>query len=57
MLSYIKEPNGNIKRSGCIIISKARALKANSKLLNNMWPEIFKVARYILNSTLTKSLD
>jgi len=57
MLSYTKELNRNIKRSSCIIISKARALKADSKLLNNMWPEIFKAARYILNCTPTKSLD
>jgi hypothetical protein len=55
--AYTKEPNGNAKRSGRTLISRARALKADSKLPDDMWLEIYKAARYILNRTPTKSLS
>src|SRR5439155_17965195 len=44
MLAYTKEPNSNAERSGRMIISKARALKRDSKLPDNIWPEIYKAS-------------
>jgi hypothetical protein len=55
--AYTKEPNGNAERSGRTITYKARALKRDSKIPDNMWPEIYKASGYILNRTPTKSLD
>jgi transposase InsO family protein len=54
---YTPGQNGAAERSGGLIISKARLIRINANLPENLWPEIIAAAGYLLNRTPTKQLD
>lgn len=54
---YIAELNGGIKQLGCIIITQLRALKEASNLLQGIWLEIFRTARYLVNRSPLAVID
>lgn len=48
------EMNGPAERSGGMIVRTRRALKSDTKLPNELWPEAIYAAAYMLNRTPTK---
>ena len=54
--AYTPEQNGPIERAGGVIVSRARALRLDSKLPSDLWPEAAKTAVYLLNRSPTKQL-
>ena len=53
---YSPSQNGPAERAGGVIIRKARAMRIEAKLPENLWPEFFNTAVYITNRTPTKQL-
>ena len=53
---YTSEQNGPAERSGGVIFRKARAMRIEAQMPENLWPEFFKAAIYITNRTPTKQL-
>ena len=53
---YTQAQNGSAERAGGVIMRKARAMRIEAKLPENLWPEFFKSAVYITNRTPTKQL-
>jgi hypothetical protein len=54
---YTPGQNGAAERSGGLIITKARTIRINANLPENLWPEITIAAGYLLNRTPSKQLD
>jgi hypothetical protein len=54
---YTPGQNGAAERSGGLIITKARLIRINANLPENLWPEIIIAAGYLLNRTPSKRLD
>jgi hypothetical protein len=44
---YVKEPDGAAKRSGGIVKDKAHTMQIDSKLLEDLAPEIFRAVVYL----------
>jgi hypothetical protein len=53
---YTPEPNGDIERSGKTLIVRARCLKEESGLPEQLWPEMYAAAAYLLNRSPVESL-
>lgn len=51
-----KEPNGNAERSGGVISHRARAIRIESGMPENLWPEYHRHAIELLNRTPVQSL-
>ncbi|KAM4057712.1 reverse transcriptase (RNA-dependent DNA polymerase) [Hirsutella rhossiliensis] len=49
--------NGHAERSGAIVKEKARVMRLDSKLPEELWPEIYRTAVYLLNITPFESYD
>ena len=49
--------NGAAERSGGVMITKARAIRIDAHLPENLWPETIKAAGYLTNRAPTKRLD
>src|SRR5207253_2283515 len=45
------------ERSGATLIRRARAIRIDAKLPENLWPEAFITAGYLTNRTPSKQLD
>jgi hypothetical protein len=54
---YSPQQNGSAERSGAMIIVKARCLLAESKLPEQLWPELALAAVYLLNRTPVEGLQ
>ena len=52
-----KEPNGAIKRAGSLLTVHAIAFRIQANLLADQWEEMYMAAGYVLNHTLTRSLN
>ena len=48
--------NGATERSGGVMIGKARAIRIESKLPANLWPEFFNYAEYMMNRLPVRAL-
>jgi hypothetical protein len=48
---HVKEPDGAAERSGGVVKDKARAMRIDSKLPEDLAPEIFRAAVYLQNRT------
>jgi hypothetical protein len=46
--SHTKEPNGAAERAGGAVQEKARTMGIESSLPNNLWPEIWQAATYLI---------
>jgi len=57
-ISVPKTPNQNgaTERSGGVMIGKARAIRIDSKLPANLWPEFFNYAKYMINRLPIRAL-
>jgi len=53
---YTPTQNGYAERTGRILTTKARALRLNSRLPHNLWPELIHTAVYLLNRTPMRRL-
>jgi hypothetical protein len=53
---YTQEQNGHAERAGRSIVTKARAIRVDSHLPHDLWPELVKTAAYLMNRTPTKKL-
>jgi len=51
------EQNGPAERSRGVIIMKARCMRIEAQLLEELWPKAFKAAAYITNRTPSRRLD
>ena len=54
---YTLSQNGAAERSGKELIHKARAMEIGSNMPDDLWPETFKMAGYLLNRTLSRALE
>jgi hypothetical protein len=54
---YTPGQNGAAERSGGLIITKARTIRINANLPENLWPEITIAVGYLFNRTPSKQLD
>lgn len=54
--SHTPAQNGHSERSGGVIITTARSMRIHAHLPENLWPEVFKTAGYLLNRTPSKTL-
>ena len=54
---YTPEQNGAAERSGGVLIAKARAMRIEGNLPEDLWPEVFKSAAYITNRSPNKALN
>ena len=52
-----KEPNGAIKRAGSLLTVRATAFRIQANLPADQWEEMYMAAGYVLNRTLTRSLN
>lgn len=50
------DQNGPSERSGGIITSKARRLRIDAKLPEDLWPECIRAAVYLMNRSPSKTL-
>ncbi|ERF70711.1 hypothetical protein EPUS_09493 [Endocarpon pusillum Z07020] len=53
---YTAAQNGNTERAGGVLILRARALRIEAKLPDELWPEAFKTAGYLNNRTPKRGL-
>ena len=53
----VYKQNRAAKKSGAVLTLRAGKLKSSSKLPDNMWPECYEAAAYILNRMATRRLD
>ena len=53
----VKEQNGAAERSGGLLTVKARCIRLDAKLPEDLWPECYLAAVYLANRTPTLSLD
>ena len=53
---YTSAQNGAAERSGGVLLAKARAIRIESKLPQNIWPEIVRTAGYLANRSPSQSL-
>jgi hypothetical protein len=51
------DQNGPSERSGGIIVGKARRLRIDAKLPEDLWPECTRAAVYLMNRSPTKTLQ
>ena len=49
--------NGPAERSGGVIIQKGRCVRVEAHLPEELWPEVYKAAAYLLNRTPSKGLE
>jgi hypothetical protein len=49
--------HGAAERSGGLIITKARLIRINANLPENLWPEVIIAAGYLVNRMPCKQLD
>jgi transposase InsO family protein len=54
---YTPAQNGSAERSGATLIRRARAIRIDATLPENLWPEAFIAAGYLTNRTPSKQLD
>jgi transposase InsO family protein len=54
---YTPEQNGAAERSGGVLIRKARAMRIEGRLPEELWPESFKATAYITNRSPSKALE
>src|SRR2546423_2508393 len=54
---YTPAQNGSAERSGATLIRRARAIRIDARLPENLWPEAFIAAGYLANRTPSKLLD
>jgi hypothetical protein len=54
---HTPDQTGAAERAGGLTITKARTIRINANLLENLWSEITKDAGYLLNQTPCKQLD
>ena len=54
---YVHQPNGAIERAGQAILARGRALRIDSNLPKELWPEPIKAATDLLNLTPIYSLN
>lgn len=54
---YSPEMNGIAKRTKSLIVIKTSWFLQESNLNNSFWPSTFKTAIYLLNQTLSSTLD
>ena len=43
--------NGHLERKGGILTTKARTMRLAERLPANLWPELIRVANYVINKT------
>ena len=55
--AYTPAQNGSAERSGAMLIRRARAIRIDARLPENLWPEAFMAAGYLINRSPTKRLD
>ena len=55
-VSYTPAQNGHAERTGRTLLTKARALRLNSRLPHDLWPEIVRTAVYLMNRTPRQKL-
>ncbi|OXV09936.1 hypothetical protein Egran_02301 [Elaphomyces granulatus] len=53
---YTPEQNGAAERSGGVLITKARAMRIEAQLPEELWPEALQTAAYIANRSPNKAL-
>jgi hypothetical protein len=53
---YLHDTNGTAERLGGVLMTIARLLLQQSGLLYNLFPELYRVAAYLLNRTPKKRL-
>ena len=53
----VHERNRAAEKSGAVLTLRAGKLKSSGKLPDNMWPECYEAAAYILNRIATRRLD
>jgi hypothetical protein len=56
-VAYTPEQNGPAERSGGVITVRARAMRIEARLLEDLWPEAMKASVYIINRSPTRTLD
>jgi transposase InsO family protein len=54
--AYAPQQNGSAERSGGVLVAKARAIRIESSLPEQLWPEAMRAAGYLANRSLTRSL-
>ena len=54
---YAAARNGLAERSGGVIAARARAMRIDAKLPENLWPEILAASVHIGNRTPTRAID
>ncbi len=53
----VHEQNGAVEKSGAVLTLRASKLKSSRNLPDNMWPECYEAAAYILNRMATRRLE
>ncbi len=51
------KPNGPIERSGGVLIARGTCLRLDANLPEELWPEIYRSAGYLINRSPTKQFD
>ncbi len=51
------EPNRPIKRSRGVLIARGTCLRLNINLPEDLWPEIYQSAGYLINRSPTKQFN
>ena len=54
---YTPQQNGAAERSGGVIIAKARTMRIEAHLPEEVWPEPVKATRYLVNRTPSNQLN
>ena len=49
----VHKQNGAAEKSGAVLMLRASKLKSSGNLPDNMWPECYEAAAYILNQMAT----